>query len=469
MNDTDDRVSPSQFGYLTPPLSPTKTVSTEDWASPRTPQSPRKSRSYHFFRDIDSGITSYCITPPSSPRKSKFLSRLEALSTLDFSPIRNEAVSVQSNDKTHLNYPRSTDFDPSFLKRSVALARLHAPSAPTGGVKPLDNEDPFLSVKAGNSNPLRDESPSNKRRRSIRNPSDSLVDGLSRAPSPSPSPTDTVTTFESLTPTSLRYTNASTEQRSPPAKLRRIPLRYASSPLRPSQWVARGGLLASPRPNQTSTPDRFIAGRQPPAVTRESFELNSPAERRNKEQNTNRGTHTGTDAFSRRLRRSGRMNEELRGLREAHSVVSGRANANRRNVNFRRNPPTLGARQISAGAVWNVGGPSAVSDTVVAVSTGRGRMLGSGTNAPLYKSAFLNQADPDAELEAYERRLALALDIDQTDRILQHSSFPTFPSSPHIGPVSQATHVWRDGAWVKDGVNSSLFSFFMEFFALCSC
>lgn len=358
MSDTDDEASLSQFGYLTPPLSPTKTISTEGWASPRTPQSPRKSRSCLFFRDIDSGLTSHCPTPSSSPRKSRF---------------------------------------------------------------------------------------------------------LSRAASPSLIPTDTVITFESPSLPHLHCIDISADDSSPTTKLRRLPLRYSSSPLRSIQWLARGGLLASPSQTQTSTPDRFIACRRPPALTRESFELNSPSERRNKEQNTNRGTRTGADAFSRRLRRSGRLNEELRGLREAHSVVSGRANATRRNVNFRRSPLPLGARQISAGAVWNVGGPSAVSDTVVAVSTGRGRMLGSGTNAPLYKSAFLNRADPDAELEAYERRLALALDIDQTDRILQHSSSPVSVSSPHGGPASQAKHVWRDGAWVKDGVNSSLFSFRANF------
>jgi hypothetical protein len=152
------------------------------------------------------------------------------------------------------------------------------------------------------------------------------------------------------------------------------------------------------------------------------------------------------------------MNEELRGLREAHSVISGRALANRRNANFRRSSVPLGVRQISAGAVWNVGGPSAVGNTVVGVSTGRGRMLGSGTNAPLYKSAFLNRADPEAELEAYERRLALALDVDQTDRIFQHSSSPLTQSPPHDGAASQAKHVWRDGAWIKDGVSSRLSS-----------
>jgi hypothetical protein len=154
------------------------------------------------------------------------------------------------------------------------------------------------------------------------------------------------------------------------------------------------------------------------------------------------------------------MNEELRGLREAHSVISGRTNANRRNANFRRSSVPLGVRLVSAGAVWNIGGPSAVSDTVVGVSTGRGRMLGSGTNAPLYKSAFLNRADPEAELEAYERRLALALDVDQTDRILQHSSSPASQTPPHSAAASQAKHVWRDGAWIRDGVKSRLFSSF---------
>jgi hypothetical protein len=52
------------------------------------------------------------------------------------------------------------------------------------------------------------------------------------------------------------------------------------------------------------------------------------------------------------------------------------------------------------------------------ISNGRGGILGSGTNAPLYKSMFLSRADPEAELEAYECRLALAFDVDQGDRVL---------------------------------------------------
>lgn len=153
------------------------------------------------------------------------------------------------------------------------------------------------------------------------------------------------------------------------------------------------------------------------------------------------------------------MNDELRGLRESHSVITGRANASRRNGNFNNNSFPLGARQVSAGAVWNVGGPSAVSDTVVGVSTGRGGILGTGTNAPLYKSAFLKQADPDAELDAYERRLALALDVDQIDRVFHHSPAPPSGQIQVSGGVaSHAIHAWRDGAWVKDGIHSRLSS-----------
>jgi hypothetical protein len=233
--------------------------------------------------------------------------------------------------------------------------------------------------------------------------------------------------------------------------------RSTSSPLRSSQWVARGGLLQSPRRGQACAPDRYIAARRPPAITRESFELNKPNERREATQAVH-GTRSNFDPFSRRLRRSGRLNDELRGLREAHSSLMGRASALRRNINLahRHNSNTSGFREISAGAVWNVGGPSAVSDTVVAVSTGRGGMLGTGTNAPLYTSTFLNRADPEAELEAYERRLALALDVDQADRVLQHSSPPTIFKAHHHGMEIHTIHTWRDSAWVKDGVTSRL-------------
>jgi hypothetical protein len=216
-------------------------------------------------------------------------------------------------------------------------------------------------------------------------------------------------------------------------------------------------MLASPsRKSMTSPPDRFIHGRRPPAVTRDSFELNKPTER---EQLSRHGHRVSADPFSHRVRRSDRLNAELRDLREAHAVATGRPSGSGRtpNLRIRSTLSTLTARQISAGAVWNVGGPSAVSDTIAAVSTGRGGMLGSGTIAPLYTSMFLSRPDPEAEMEAYERRLALALEVDQTDRILQHSPASSQrPRTKRNNTLPHTPHHWRDSAWTQDGTRIRL-------------
>ncbi|KAF2130733.1 meiosis-specific APC/C activator protein AMA1 [Dothidotthia symphoricarpi CBS 119687] len=457
MNDTGDEASPYSSGYLTPPLSPTKTVSTEGWWSPRTPGSPRKSRSCLFIRDIDNGLDTPFLTPPPSPTKPKFASRLGALSIPEILSAPCDPTSSQSNDD-------------SPIKRQVQNANQSSPSpSPTlarSNIRFSHNADSHSDDQTttptdvtGSPIPARDIFAPRKRSH-YRSVSDSFSSGLEPNSSSTAFSSDTVAVdIESLISLSTTYADPSVEEPCSPTKLCRLTPRHASSPLRPSQWAARGGLLPSPRRGRTSTPDRFIACRRPPAITRESFELNKPVERLEIEQIVYRGVRPGGDPFSRRLRRTGRLNDELRGLREAHSQIMGRVTTNRRNNNLalRRNSLTLSPRQVSAGAIWNVGGPSAVSNTVSGVSTGRGGMLGSGTNAPLYRSAFLNRADPEAELEAYERRLALALDVDQVDRILQHSpAFTSVQNNGYDGTASHEKHVWRDGAWVMDGVHSLL-------------
>ena len=121
----------------------------------------------------------------------------------------------------------------------------------------------------------------------------------------------------------------------------------------------------------------------------------------------------------------------------------------------------MGTRRVSPGAVWAVGGASAASDTVVGVPTGRGSVLGRGTNAPLYTSMFLSRSDPEAELEAYERRLALAFDVDQAGRVLNHTAPPSATSSVQetTGKVSArgtpTRHEWKDNAWTKGAATTS--------------
>jgi hypothetical protein len=441
---TEDGSTPSESGYTTPPLSPTKTISTEGWSSPRTPGSPRKSRSCVFFRNIDHELEDPFFTPPSSPTKAKFAARLGDLST-------PEALRPATCDPIS---PILTDDSPE--KRLVPLLRCPSPRRPSYLARSLnrslptatDRYEPAVSQHIPSPCSTRERSGGSickRRKRSQRSSSESSIDALVAKYATPPTP-----------PVQLRDDIQSPVAFDSPTKLRQL-TRSSSSPLRSSQWVSRGGLLASPRKSQTSIPDRFIHCRRPPAVTRESFELNKPNER---EQISRRGHRAGGDPFSRQVRRSDRLNAELRGLREAHTVIARRYTGSARSPNLRLRSSSLvmAARQISAGAVWNVGGPSAVSDTVAAISTGNGGMLGSGTNAPLYTSTFLNRADPEAEFEAYERRLALALEVDQTERVLHHSSLPSSrPGSRQQNTPPHEPHVWRDGAWTQDSVKPCLF------------
>ncbi|KAF1929238.1 WD40 repeat-like protein [Didymella exigua CBS 183.55] len=437
---TDDDSTPSESGYTTPPLSPTKTISTEGWSSPRTPGSPRKSRSCLLFRNIDHELEDSFLTP--SPTKPKFAAQLgqllipEVLSPTTCnpnSPILTDDSPIKRNVPLfdRVSAQRSSNLAGS-LNRSLSAAIHHLEPA-----TPLRVPSPSTRVLSGSSI-------HKKQRRSQRSSSEGSIDALVAKYATPPIPPGQVGADieRDDTQTSIAFGS--------PTKLLQQPTRSSSSPLRPSQWVSRGGLLASPRKSQTSTPDRFIHSRRPPAVTRESFELNKPNER---EQISRQGHRAGGDPFSRRVRRSERLNTELQGLREAHTVISGRSTGSVRSSNLRLRSSSLvtAARQISAGAVWNVGGSSAVSDTVAAVSTGNGGMLGSGTIAPLYTSTFLNRADPEAELEAYERRLALALGVDQTERVLCHSPLPSIrPGSRQQNTPPHKPHIWRDGAWARD-------------------
>lgn len=459
MSDTDDETHLYHSGYATPPLSPTKTISTDGWLSPRTPASPRKARSCAFIRNIDYGPDSPFFTPPASPTKFKYPPRLGDLAVPILLTATGASTTTQYDDDSPVKRHIQIDSDRALPSSSLTLVQPHTPPTTSAAI-PLHDEVPRLSAMAGIACPMQDGSSLGRQRTFHRSLSESLIAISEPRTTPTNSSSETMGT-SGIGHVSVYSTVPHAKDSFPPNQLHQIPVRCASSPLRSSQWAARGGLLLSPpRRGQSNTPDRFIACRRPPAVTRESFELNKPSERTESHQLLGRGGRSTGDPFSHHLRRSRRLNDELRGLREAHSMIMGRAGVQRRNPNlaYRRNSLTLGIRQISVGAIWNVGGPSAVSDTVVGVSTGRGGMLGSGTNAPLYTSSFLNRADPEAELEAYERRLALALDVDQTDRVLYHSPTPSIFHGEHqFGSSSRSKHSWRDAAWVRDNVTSGLF------------
>ena len=125
-------------------------------------------------------------------------------------------------------------------------------------------------------------------------------------------------------------------------------------------------------------------------------------------------------------------------------------------------------RQISLGAVWTVGGASAAQGLPrAAISDGRGRLLGSGTNAPFHFANFLEEGTQEQELRRNENRLALALDIDQARRIIGPSSHlsPPNPESPTNGAPVNAPLLWRDSSWTRESGSRGKYWLFVAFSA----
>ena len=114
------------------------------------------------------------------------------------------------------------------------------------------------------------------------------------------------------------------------------------------------------------------------------------------------------------------------------------------------------ARAASAGTIWTVGG-SVVTEGVASISNGRGGRVTSGTSATHYTADFLRKHSSSEEEVTHGQRLAIAMEIDQGAKMLEHSS-PSSPRSPQ-GPSSGesgTTRVWNNGVWEQDGVATRL-------------
>ncbi len=123
-------------------------------------------------------------------------------------------------------------------------------------------------------------------------------------------------------------------------------------------------------------------------------------------------------------------------------------------------------RQVSSGAVWNVGGSNAAthSGPIRSISDGRGGFLSSGSNAPMYTSHFYDEDILDHGLERMESRLAAALDIDLTSRVIDTSRAvrPTRSVSVKLtGVKRKSVHSeprirWNHGEWTQGAFQSCM-------------
>lgn len=112
-----------------------------------------------------------------------------------------------------------------------------------------------------------------------------------------------------------------------------------------------------------------------------------------------------------------------------------------------------GARQVSAGAIWGVGGASVATKSPLAVPDGAGGLLSSGTTAPMHTAQFFPRHVSPQDPEKHNSRLALALDIDPASRLLNICQpSPLLDSTP--SPASSGFEkcfpfVWKDSSWMR--------------------
>jgi hypothetical protein len=241
------------------------------------------------------------------------------------------------------------------------------------------------------------------------------------------------------------------------SQLLNLPISFQRQPHYRRCFSANAAIPARKRP---SYPDRFIPDRLPSAASERPLNVTKhPSQLRLDEKFTRQRSRTANPFSPRSLLPKPASRTPQTTHNGPYSFHSPTALSDTFVLGSLPDPfaPGIQGRSTSAGAVWNVGGPTTLTTgPIAAVPNGRGGALGSGTNAPIYEAGFLEEMPgPKKHLDSHEARLALALDIDQASRILPISGTTT--SNGRIHPSSNKKRAptspigWRDNAWMQDG------------------
>ena len=221
-----------------------------------------------------------------------------------------------------------------------------------------------------------------------------------------------------------------------------------------------------------ASPDRYISNRYSPQPRSSTFRTSKSPQQLSSTERLLRQNSASPDPFRSptHLRAGRRVVSDNESRQE--SRLGTRATSGTNVFGLPRTTLRVQDRQPSAGAVWNVGGNSATSPTgpIQGVPNGRGGLIGSGTNAPLYTSRFLEGETPDQDLERLEGRLAIALEIDQTNRVLDIPASPArrryagteSVTSKRKYPFIDLRTRWKGGVWVQEGKSSCEFAFVLS-------
>ncbi|KAG9657440.1 WD40 repeat-like protein, partial [Aureobasidium melanogenum] len=210
----------------------------------------------------------------------------------------------------------------------------------------------------------------------------------------------------------------------------------------------------SSRPKPSRTPDRFVFDRTLNVQPRERFMLSTPPQELTANDRWSRRQSHAHDAFGSKTQVTRRPN-----LTKS-PVIARTPRTPSLFMSSRVNPLGLvtpeSLREISQGAVWNVGGssPAQPVDGVRSTSNGRGGRITSGTNAPMFRSDFSNHVHDDTDhLHIHGKRLSAAMEVDQANRVLDQGSGLLTPSrSPEVNAAAGfSPSVWRNNEWIKPG------------------
>lgn len=98
--------------------------------------------------------------------------------------------------------------------------------------------------------------------------------------------------------------------------------------------------------------------------------------------------------------------------------------------------------------MWTVGG---IAPGGTAVNNGLGQLIRSGTNVRLFRTTFPTAtAKPEEEIDKHEARLAVALGMDRTQRVLETNVIHHHTENARSKPRGVLTQ-WNGSEWVTEG------------------
>lgn len=220
--------------------------------------------------------------------------------------------------------------------------------------------------------------------------------------------------------------------------------------------------------------DRFIPVRRSASSPMNVYLTSKPLYKLNDEEKLLRQRSASPDPFEPASQNAARRTNMDVPTRPAQRQASGLRPGTTRGTVVAGSMSSRGRRrrEPSVGSVWRVGGSAAATEgPVLAVPDGQGGLLSSGSTARLHVSRFLEGVTTDQESEMHVERVALACDIDLTNRVLDFGS-PRRGSnliggpaenSPFLGrqarDVRDSWTIWHNNQWIKGGIQTGMFSF----------